>query len=70
LLIAPSCANQEVEFDRVVGALQEILLDDNLSRKQREFLDRHCHQFEDSAENKLEYTGIFNQYTEMIGGFL
>ncbi|CAM9165245.1 unnamed protein product, partial [Heterosigma akashiwo] len=37
---------------------------------QTPFFKQHCDEFEDTDENKLEYTDIFNSYTEMIEEFL
>jgi The ARF-like 2 binding protein BART len=58
---------QAAAFDRIVGALQEVLLDEAFSSKQQAFLNEHCSEFEDTEENKLSYTGIFTHYTDMIG---
>jgi The ARF-like 2 binding protein BART len=58
---------QAAAFDRIIGALQEVLLDESFSSKQQAFLNEHCSEFEDTEENQLSYTGIFTQYTDMIG---
>jgi ADP-ribosylation factor-like protein 2-binding protein len=58
---------QAAAFDRIIGALQEVLLDESFSSKQQAFLNEQCSEFEDTDENKLSYTGIFTQYTDMIG---
>uniref|UniRef100_A0A6V2TH31 ADP-ribosylation factor-like protein 2-binding protein n=1 Tax=Heterosigma akashiwo TaxID=2829 RepID=A0A6V2TH31_HETAK len=70
LEIGQSTNQTELEFDMVVGALEEILLDEEFTDLQTPFFKQHCDEFEDTDENKLEYTDIFNSYTEMIEEFL
>lgn len=58
---------EEVEFDGVCGALEEILLtDEEFLGTQRRFGDEHSHVFEDTEENKVEYTALFQQYTALM----
>ena len=47
-------------FDQVVGSLQEIILDPEFDRLQKDFSTQNCMQFEATEENKLVYTTIFN----------
>jgi len=49
-------------FDHVVGCLQDIILDPEFDRMQKNFSTQHCMQFEATEENKLVYTTIFNEY--------
>merc|ERR1739848_777262 len=56
-------------FDKVIGALEEVVLDDKFSTAQQDFLDKYCEIFEDSEENKLEYTECFTAY-ESLGEIL
>ena len=43
-------------FDRVIGALEEIISSDEFSDAQQDFLDQHCDTFDENLdENKLEY---------------
>ena len=37
---------------------------------QYSFLTAHCVHFEDSDENKLIYTSVFNNYTQKIEAFI
>lgn len=39
-----------------------IISEEGFSAVQRTFLEKHCHHFEDSEENKFIYTDIFKQY--------
>jgi len=57
---------EDIEFDLIIGALEDVLMEGQLSSIQREFCEKHCAIFEDSEENKLEYTEIFRQYTELV----
>jgi len=58
---------EEVEFDGVCGALEEILLtDEEFLATQRRFGDEHSRIFEDTDENKVEYTALFEQYTALM----
>ncbi|XP_008410919.1 ADP-ribosylation factor-like protein 2-binding protein isoform X3 [Poecilia reticulata] len=41
-------------------------MEENFQLVQRTFLDRHYLEFEDSDENKLSYTLIFNEYVELL----
>ncbi|CAM9814057.1 unnamed protein product, partial [Phaeothamnion confervicola] len=58
------------KFDEIVGVLEDTLMDENFVRMQQCFLNRWCAEFEDTDENKLMYTEIFGQWTEMIESFL
>ena len=58
------------KFDITVGALQEILMDEEFEKMQTAFSNKHCLQFEATEENKLIYTDIFKQYQEKIEQYL
>mmetsp|Transcript_10692 Transcript_10692/g.13889 ORF Transcript_10692/g.13889 Transcript_10692/m.13889 type:complete len:188 (-) Transcript_10692:143-706(-) len=70
LMIGQSVNPAELEFDLVVGALEDILLNEEFVALQRDFFAANCDEFEDTEENKLSYTEIFNNYTTMIEEFL
>ncbi|PRP85320.1 ADP-ribosylation factor-like protein 2-binding protein-like [Planoprotostelium fungivorum] len=53
-------------FDMVVGRLEELILSDAFSRVVDDFFTQHCKEFEESSENKLSYTAVFNQYTSLL----
>lgn len=61
---------EDNEFDRIVGALQEVLLDENFERLQKKFCGEHCMHFEATEENKLIYTDIFKKYHEIIESYI
>ncbi|PNW69822.1 hypothetical protein CHLRE_19g751247v5 [Chlamydomonas reinhardtii] len=53
-------------FDRIVGALEEVLLDEEFEELRESFCRENCQHFEDSDENKLIYTDIFSKYTSLV----
>ncbi|CAK9024434.1 Stearoyl-CoA desaturase (Acyl-CoA desaturase) (Delta(9)-desaturase) (Delta-9 desaturase) (Fatty acid desaturase) [Durusdinium trenchii] len=61
---------EDNEFDEIVGALEEIIMDPRFVKLQSEFCRRHCNRFHKDDENKLEYTDIFNEYTQTIETYL
>lgn len=64
--LSSSCAS-DAEFDAMVGYLEGIIMDDEFQLLQRNFMDKYYQEFEDTEENKLTYTPIFNEY---VSGFL
>lgn len=70
LCIGYGGSEEDNYFDDVVGALEEIIMDPQFNQLQSKFCLRYCEQFVDSEENRLEYTDIFNKYTNCIEGYL
>ena len=58
------------EFDELVGALQDIVIDPDFEEQQREFLEKNCMIFEDEEENKIEYMGIFKEYQAKLESYI
>eukprot|EP00069_Balaena_mysticetus_P019630 bmy_12359T0 len=56
----------DAEFDAVVGYLEDIIMDDEFQLLQRNFMDKYYQEFEDTEENKLTYTPIFNEYISLV----
>ncbi|KAJ1072695.1 hypothetical protein K5549_011921 [Capra hircus] len=56
----------DAEFDAVVGYLEDIIMDDEFQLLQRNFMDKYYQEFEDTEENKLTYTPIFNEYVRNV----
>uniref|UniRef100_A0A8C0ELS8 ADP-ribosylation factor-like protein 2-binding protein n=1 Tax=Bubo bubo TaxID=30461 RepID=A0A8C0ELS8_BUBBB len=54
------------EFDAVVGYLEDIIMNDDFQLIQRTFMEKHYQEFDDSEENKLVYTSIFNEYISLV----
>lgn len=57
---------EDEQFDKVVSVLEEIILNGRFSDMQSDFCEKNCDIFEETKENKLEYTDIFQKYTRMI----
>ncbi|KAK5669417.1 hypothetical protein QVD99_003812 [Batrachochytrium dendrobatidis] len=70
-LVFSSPANSEdALFDTIVGEIETIIMDDKFIALQQAFLSKHCNVFDESDENKLEYTAIFQQYNQYIESYL
>ncbi|RXG70497.1 ADP-ribosylation factor-like protein 2-binding protein [Armadillidium vulgare] len=63
-------SSDTVSFDRIMGHLQEIILSEDFVCIRDMFFDDHCKMFEDKEENKLEYTSIFENYVDLVEGYL
>lgn len=57
-------------FDEIVGHLEDIVVDDKFQNIQGDFMDKYVYEFEDSEENKLSYTPIFNEYISLLEGHI
>ena len=58
---------EEIAFDEAIGALEEILMDDDeFTEIQRQFFEQYCDKFTDNEENRVEYTAIFEDYTTLM----
>ncbi|NWQ90658.1 AR2BP protein, partial [Burhinus bistriatus] len=44
--------------------------DDDFQLIQRTFMERHYQEFDDSEENKLIYTSIFNEYISLVEKYI
>merc|ERR550532_2136032 len=60
----------ETAFDQIVGAIEDIVVDDRFQDLQTDLLEKHFHHFDNSEENKLIYTDIFNEYTVEIEKYI
>uniref|UniRef100_A0A8D0XR17 ADP-ribosylation factor-like protein 2-binding protein n=1 Tax=Sus scrofa TaxID=9823 RepID=A0A8D0XR17_PIG len=60
----------DAEFDAVVGYLEDIIMDDEFQLLQRNFMDKYYQEFEDTEENKLIYTPIFNEYISLVEKYI
>ncbi|XP_014260637.1 ADP-ribosylation factor-like protein 2-binding protein isoform X1 [Cimex lectularius] len=65
-MCAISLPLEETYFDKIVGHLEDILIDSNFQKIQKEFLDKHWTEFDEGEENKLMYTEIFDNYVATI----
>merc|ERR1711971_1302112 len=63
-------AGEPTEFDKVVGAIGDIVVGESFQELQRELLEKYHQHFDSSEENKLIYTEIFETYTTRIEQFI
>lgn len=57
-------------IDEALGALEDLVFSPAFSALQDDFFDRHCDRFDDSDENPLYYTEIFNDYGKLLDEYL
>ncbi|XP_046890967.1 ADP-ribosylation factor-like protein 2-binding protein [Hypomesus transpacificus] len=61
-----SSTDAEAAFDAVIGSIEDIIMEEEFQQLQQNFMEKHYLEFEDSEENKLSYTQIFNKYIELL----
>ncbi|CDQ73559.1 ADP-ribosylation factor-like protein 2-binding protein isoform X4 [Oncorhynchus mykiss] len=59
-------SDADAAFDAVIGSIEDIIMEDDFQHLQKSFMEKHYLEFDDSEENKLTYTPIFNEYIEML----
>ncbi|XP_055011238.1 ADP-ribosylation factor-like protein 2-binding protein isoform X2 [Boleophthalmus pectinirostris] len=60
-----SSSAAESAFDVVVGCIEDIIVDE-FQQLQHSFMEKYYTEFDDSDENKLTYTQIFNDYVDLL----
>ncbi|XP_069037266.1 ADP-ribosylation factor-like protein 2-binding protein isoform X2 [Lepisosteus oculatus] len=55
-------SDADAAFDAVIGNIEDIIMEDEFQHLQRSFMEKYYLEFDDSEENKLSYTPIFNEY--------
>uniref|UniRef100_A0A2K5IG49 ADP-ribosylation factor-like protein 2-binding protein n=1 Tax=Colobus angolensis palliatus TaxID=336983 RepID=A0A2K5IG49_COLAP len=66
----PISSASEAKFDAVVGSVEAIIMDPEFQVWQRNFMDKYYQEFEDTEENKLTYTPIFNEYLSWVEKYI
>ncbi|CAB1313879.1 unnamed protein product [Coregonus sp. 'balchen'] len=59
-------SDADAAFDAVIGSIEDIIMEDDFQHMQQSFMEKHYLEFDDSEENKLTYTLIFNEYIELL----
>ena len=54
---------ETMKFDEIIGALEEFIMKPEFTDAQEAFCRSNCEAFEDTDENKLVYTEVFDRYT-------
>ncbi|XP_041693285.1 ADP-ribosylation factor-like protein 2-binding protein isoform X1 [Coregonus clupeaformis] len=52
----------DAAFDAVIGSIEDLIMEDDFQHLHQRFMEKHYLEFDDSEENKLTYTPIFNKY--------
>ncbi|KAL4657034.1 ADP-ribosylation factor-like protein 2-binding protein [Arapaima gigas] len=61
-----NCSDADAEFDTVVGNIEDIIMGEDFQQLQHYFMEKYYLEFDDSEENRLSYTTIFNEYVELL----
>ncbi|XP_051580240.1 ADP-ribosylation factor-like protein 2-binding protein [Myxocyprinus asiaticus] len=59
-------SDADAEFDMVIGNIEDIIMEDEFQHLQQSFMEKYYLEFDDSEENKLSYTPIFNEYIQIL----
>ncbi|XP_076589403.1 ADP-ribosylation factor-like protein 2-binding protein [Chaetodon auriga] len=65
-----SSSAADAAFDAVIGYIEDIIMEEEFQQLQQSFMEKHYVEFEDSDENKLSYTPIFNEYVDLLEKYL
>ncbi|XP_078400270.1 ADP-ribosylation factor-like protein 2-binding protein isoform X1 [Cetorhinus maximus] len=60
----------DAEFDTVIGHIEDIIMVEEFQQLQRNFMDKYYLEFENTEENKLIYTSIFQEYIDLLEKYI
>ncbi|XP_029952895.1 ADP-ribosylation factor-like protein 2-binding protein [Salarias fasciatus] len=63
---ASSSSAAETAFDNIIGLIEDIIMEEEFQQCQQSFMEKYYMEFEDSEENQLSYTPIFNEYVNLL----
>ncbi len=66
IVVAQSTNPEDSKFDQIVGAIEEIIMEEKFQDAQDQFMNANYKHFEDNDENKLIYTTVHNEYINLI----
>lgn len=58
------------ELGVVLGALEDVIMDDGFNERIDEFMRKHCASFESADENKHEYMALFTEYMALLERYI
>ncbi|XP_013889460.1 ADP-ribosylation factor-like protein 2-binding protein [Austrofundulus limnaeus] len=61
-----SSSDTDSSFSVAIGCIQDIIMGEDFQHLQQSFMMKHYLEFDDSDENKLSYTPIFNEYVDLL----
>lgn len=70
LLAVSSSSPADAAFDAVVGCIEDVIMDEEFHELQLSFMEKHYLEFDNSDENKLNYTLIFKEYVNLLESYL
>jgi ADP-ribosylation factor 2-binding protein len=70
IVIGKSSNQADFKFDLVVGCIEEIIMEPKFQQIQDKFMEKNYKHFDESDENKLIYTTIHKEYTNLIEKYL
>uniref|UniRef100_A0A8C6SUX2 ADP-ribosylation factor-like protein 2-binding protein n=1 Tax=Neogobius melanostomus TaxID=47308 RepID=A0A8C6SUX2_9GOBI len=65
-LAISSSSAAEAAFDAAIGFVEDIIMENEFQQLQQSFMEKYYSEFDDSDENKLTYTAIFNEYVNLL----
>lgn len=69
-LAISSSSMAEAAFDTAIGCIEDIIMENEFQQLQQSFMEKYYSEFDDSDENKLTYTPIFNEYVNLLEKYL
>ncbi|XP_035498345.2 ADP-ribosylation factor-like protein 2-binding protein isoform X2 [Scophthalmus maximus] len=60
-----SSSAADAAFDAVIGCIEDIIMGE-FQQLQQNFMEKYYLEFDNSDENKLSYTPIFNEYVNLL----
>ena len=52
--------------EKIFTAISDLITQDDFAKSQMEFFEKNKDKFEDTEENKLEYTNIYTEYVYIL----
>ncbi|KAJ3015884.1 UNVERIFIED_CONTAM: ADP-ribosylation factor-like protein 2-binding protein [Siphonaria sp. JEL0065] len=71
LVVGGSASREDELFDLIVGALEDLLMEDSFVDFQNKFMKKNCKHFSTAEdENKLVYMDIFSSYNAKVEAYI
>ncbi|XP_040573958.1 ADP-ribosylation factor-like protein 2-binding protein isoform X2 [Lepeophtheirus salmonis] len=71
VILVQSEISEPSNFDKIVGCIEDIVIEDEFQELQQTLLDKHYIHFDENLEeNKFIYTEIFEEYTSRVETFI
>lgn len=70
IVIGKSSNQADFKFDLVIGCIEDIIMEPKFQQMQDKFMEKNYKHFDESDENKLIYTTIHKEYTNLVEKYL